>query len=101
MVNLFKGMDKELNEIVFSEQIGLSEFFDRVEDGRIDPVLPYVCDDKNGEKVFAGDETNHGTVTWSEEEWAWVVIPDDDMGLGQMLYECASDIELIKDKDNG
>ena len=49
--------------------------------------------DKNGVDVWQGDKTQYGIVVWSEAEYAWAVIPKDD--LGQLLYECSSDIEVI------
>lgn len=73
-----------------------------------DQAHPYVCEDKNGDKVFAGDETNHGAVAWDSKLLAWVllenvadVLGDSEVtGIKGFLASCLEDIELIKDKDN-
>ncbi len=54
----FKGYDRESDSMVFSASVGLEQFFHLVEDGRIDinAIKQLVCLDKNGDKVFAGDD---------------------------------------------
>ena len=83
--------------------------YDYVECPDFDESLPYVCTDKNGKKVFAGDETNHGVVVWNTILFTWTllenipdVLGDNEMiGVTNRLSDYIADIELIKDKDNG
>ncbi len=58
----FKGFDRETEKMVFSTEVGLTRFFDLVDDDRIDieKVAQLVCRDKNGKPVYAGDEVMLG-----------------------------------------
>lgn len=100
----FRGVDKELDCVVYSCDLGLSEFFHLVEDGRIDikDVGQLVCLDKNGDKVYARDSVMlktctgyyNGIVTWRAAHADWVVLyGSDSIGWGIR----SDNIELIKE----
>jgi len=80
--------------------------YDCVECFDFDEALPYVCNDKNGEKVFAGDKATG--IVWGEDltyRTTGIVTYhktgfciDSDKTIYAMCD--LSDIELIKEADN-
>lgn len=82
--------------------------------------LPYVCDDKNGEKVFAGDKVKRvtaegcpqksrkdgriGTIVWHHGflQWSLKVGSENSYNLENLadseIFE--AEIELLKEQDN-
>ena len=89
-------------------QEGCSDYFE--DDHEWDEAHPYVCDDKNGDKVFSGDEVRHndfdngaGTVEplmMSGIFQGWTVefyFPEDTERNAARIGD-SNDIELIKEK---
>ncbi len=56
----FRGFDRESETMVYSSERGLGWLFELVDDDRIalNDVQPLVCLDKNGDKVYVGDDFN-------------------------------------------
>ena len=114
-MNLYKYIVTRHNGYTFSEIFTLGQ----IENGaarqwcKINQVgqdelerVPYVCDDKNREKVFAGDKvispiySHEGIVTYRPDFADYVIVKDGygvDEGFGN--FGCKSkDIELIKEQ---
>ncbi len=113
MDNLFKlkkdgkavGYLKIEDSIIWAKENLLDgwDVYDPVFELKFDQALPYVCDDKNRDKVFAGDSIkmrNPSTDEWMEGE---ILRPtqklDFCINAGQMNWSLDNEIELIKDSN--
>lgn len=54
-----------------------------------DTANPFVCNDKNGKKVFGGDTISDGKITTKVENYNWLGLSQNDR----------KDIELIEEQE--
>ena len=90
----FCGIDKEADCMVYSDAIGLGPFFEFVDDGRIDinKVARFVCNDKNGKPVYAGDFAETEDCKGRIDRLKGIYI---DTGGGTIHHVWPDEIELI------
>lgn len=67
--------------------------------------LSYVCDDRNGEKVFAGDRVKSGkriiTIIWDKDNLQWMAKEEDCPYTSPLCQWAIKEaFELIKDTTN-
>ena len=106
----FRGLDREIDCMVFSEKVGLEQFFELVDDGRIDieKVAQLVCLDKNENPVYAGDKVKYKLPNWKNKFkdcyvtefrppfYGYGLTDDDDFDFGRGDF-LSSEIELVKE----